>query len=36
MNPVARSDSALVMPKLYPSTLSEQDVFDVAAFVGGL
>jgi PQQ-dependent dehydrogenase (methanol/ethanol family) len=36
MNPVARTDSALVMPKLYPSALTEQDVFDVAAFVGAL
>jgi hypothetical protein len=33
---VARTDSALVMPKLYPSALTEQDVFDVAAFVGAL
>jgi alcohol dehydrogenase (cytochrome c) len=36
MNPVARTDSALMMPKLYPSALTEQDVFDVAAFVGAL
>lgn len=36
MNPVARSDSALVMPKLYPSALTAQDVFDVAAFVSAL
>ncbi len=36
MNPVAQADSALVMPKLYPAALTEQDVFDVAAFVGAL
>ena len=38
MNPVAARDAAngLVMPRLYPSALTEQDVFDVAAFVGTL
>jgi alcohol dehydrogenase (cytochrome c) len=34
LNPVARRDAAngAVMPRLYPGVLSEQDVFDVAAF----
>ncbi len=38
MNPIARGDAAngLTMPRLYPSALAEQDVFDVAAFVGTL
>jgi alcohol dehydrogenase (cytochrome c) len=38
MNPVASADagSGPAMPRLYPSALSEQDVFDVAAFVGSL
>jgi PQQ-dependent dehydrogenase (methanol/ethanol family) len=38
MNPVARrnSNSGASMPKLYPSALSEQEVFDVAALVGTL
>jgi alcohol dehydrogenase (cytochrome c) len=37
MNPVARAtDGGLRMPQLYPSALAEQDVFDVAAFVGTL
>ena len=36
MNPVARKDSAggAVMPRLFPSALTQQDVFDTAAFVG--
>jgi hypothetical protein len=33
---VATIDSGIKMPRLYPSALSEQDVFDVAAFVGTL
>jgi alcohol dehydrogenase (cytochrome c) len=35
MNPVARRDASggLAMPRLYPSALADQDVFDVAAFV---
>jgi PQQ-dependent dehydrogenase (methanol/ethanol family) len=38
MNPIARRDAAtgLTMPRLYPSALAEQDVFDAAAFVGTL
>jgi mono/diheme cytochrome c family protein len=38
MNPVARRDTngGASMPKLYPSALSEQEVFDVAALVGTL
>jgi glucose dehydrogenase len=38
MNPVAmrNASNAITMPRLYPSPLTEQDVFDVAAFVGTL
>jgi alcohol dehydrogenase (cytochrome c) len=36
MNPVATIDSGLKMPRLYPAALSEQDVYDVASFVGAL
>lgn len=36
MNPVATIDTGLKMPRLYPSALTEQDVFDVAAFVAAL
>ena len=36
MNPVARrgEGNGLIMPSLYPSALTQQDVFDVPAFIG--
>jgi PQQ-dependent dehydrogenase (methanol/ethanol family) len=38
MNPVAKKNSTngAVMPKLFPSALTQQDVFDTAAYVGTL
>jgi mono/diheme cytochrome c family protein len=36
MNPVARKDSSGAMPKLFPSVLTQQDVFDAAAYVAAL